>query len=60
MKGWVTADVKGVVDTVKEYGYLKVLDDRDLVVEMESVADYDRLSRAISDRFGDQLNLERI
>jgi hypothetical protein len=60
MKGWVTTDVKAVIETVKEWGYLKVLDDRDLVVETETDADYDRLTRAISERFGDQLNLERI
>jgi len=60
MKGWVTADVKRVLDTVKEHGFLKVLDDRDLVVETETDADFDRLSRAISERFGDQLNLERL
>jgi len=60
MKGWVTADVKSVVHTVKEYGFLKVLDDRDLVVETETDEDFVRLSRAISERFGDQLNLERL
>jgi hypothetical protein len=60
MKGWVTTDVKAVIETVKAHGFLKVLDDRDLVVETESDADYDQLSRAFSERFGDQLNLERI
>jgi hypothetical protein len=33
MKGWVTADVQKVIDVVKGHGFLKVLDDRDLVVE---------------------------
>jgi len=60
MKGWVTADVRGVVDTVKAFGHLKVLDDRDLVIETETEADYDGLVRAMSERFGDQLNLERL
>ena len=31
MKDWVTADVKKVVEIVQKHGYLKVLDDRDLV-----------------------------
>ncbi len=60
MKGWVTSDVKKVVDTVTEHGYLKILDDRDLVVETETDADYERLCRAISERFGDQVSLERL
>ena len=33
MKGWVTADVKEVIEIVKRHGYLKVLDEQDLVVE---------------------------
>jgi hypothetical protein len=60
MKGWVTSDVKRVVETVTEHGHLKVLDDRDLVVETETDAGYERLCRAISERFGDQVNLERL
>ena len=41
MKGWVTVDVKKVVEVVKKHGYLKVLDERELVVEIET----DRLWR---------------
>jgi len=60
MKGWVTTDVQEVVEVVKEHGFLKVLDDRDLVVEMESQKDYDHLARDLEAKFGDQINLERI
>lgn len=60
MKGWVTADVKEVVDLVKKHGYLKVIDDRDLTVEMETEKGYQSLSQALLDHFGDQVNLERI
>jgi hypothetical protein len=60
MKGWVTADVKEVVDTVKKHGFLKVLDDRELVVELETQKDYDNLSRDLEAKFGDQMNLDRI
>jgi hypothetical protein len=58
MKGWVTTDVKEVVDVVKEHGFLKVLDDRDLVVELESQKDYDNLTRDLEAKFADQVNLE--
>jgi hypothetical protein len=60
MKGWVTADVKEVVDVVKKHGFLKVLDDRELVVELETQKDYDNLSRDLEASFGDQMNLEKI
>ena len=60
MKGWVTTDVKKVIKVVRQFGFLKVLDERDLVVEMESEADYSRLERALMENFGDQLNLEKI
>jgi hypothetical protein len=60
MKGWVTTDVKDVVDMVKKHGFLKVLDDRDLVVELETQKDYDALARDLEAKFGDQMNLERV
>jgi len=60
MKGWVTVDVKKVIEIVKQYGFLKVLDERDLVVEMETEKDFDALTRALEDAFGDQLDLEKI
>lgn len=60
MKGWVTTDVKAVVDVVKKHGFLKVLDDRDLVVELETQEDFDNLARDLEVKFGDQMNLERV
>jgi len=60
MKGWVTVDVRKVVEVVKKHGFLKVLDDRDLVVEVETQKDYDNLTRDILENFQDQLDLERI
>ncbi|NIR13235.1 MAG: hypothetical protein GWN86_04500, partial [Desulfobacterales bacterium] len=35
MKGWITVDPSRVIDVIGQYGRLKVLDDRDLVVELE-------------------------
>lgn len=58
MQGWVTVDVKEVIETIKKYGHLKVLDERDLVVEVENEGDYGKLNNELLKRFGDQLNLE--
>ena len=60
MKDWVTVDVKKVIEVVKNHGFLKVLDDRDLVVELETEEDYENLRRDIQAHFKDQLDLERI
>jgi len=60
MQGWVTVDVKKVIEIVKRYGFLKVLDERDLVVEVETEKDLETLNREILETFGDQLNLETI
>ena len=58
MKGWVTTDPRQVVDVVKEFGRLKVLDDRELVIEIEKEEDFDRLQEALSDRFGGEVDVE--
>ena len=58
MKGWVTVDVKKVTDIIKKYGYLKVLDDRDLVVECETEGSYQELEKDLLDHFKDQVHLE--
>lgn len=60
MKGWVTSDVREVVDVVKKHGYLKVMDDRDLVVEVESEMDFENLSRDLEAHFKDQVDLEKM
>ena len=60
MKGWVTADVKKVVEIVKEHGFLKIMDDRDLVVETETEKDHESLVEDLKRVFGDEVNLDRI
>jgi hypothetical protein len=47
-------------EVVKKHGYLKVLDDWGLVVEMETGEDYDNLSHNLENHLGDQMNLEMI
>lgn len=60
MKGWVTTDVKQVIETIRPHGYLKMLDEQDLVVEIESEEDYKQLTKALEEKFGDQVFLEKL
>jgi hypothetical protein len=60
MKGWVTVDVRKTLEIIKRYGSLKVLDDRDLVVETETEDDYNSLEQELAAQFQDQVNLERL
>ncbi|MBW2063467.1 MAG: hypothetical protein JRJ03_00910 [Deltaproteobacteria bacterium] len=60
MKGWVTADVKKVVEVVMRHGYLKLLDERDLVVEAETEEEYKRLENELRETFRGEVFLERI
>lgn len=58
MKGWITVDPKEVIDVVNQYGRLKVLDDRELVVEVEEVEDLQHLQKAVQGTFGDEVDIE--
>ena len=60
MKGWVTVDVNQVIATIKPHGYLKVLDEQDLVVEVESEEKLEKLTGTLEHEFGDQVFLERL
>ena len=60
MKGWVTTDVKHVIEIIKPHGYIKVLDEEDLVVEVESEEDYEKVTSALEEKFVDQVFLERL
>jgi len=60
MKGWVTVDPNEVIEIVKQYGRLKVLDDRELVFEGEKLEDIQKLQKAIQETFGDEVDVEVI
>jgi hypothetical protein len=45
---------------VNQYGRLKVLDDRELVVEVEEVEDLQNLQRALREAFGSEVDVEPI
>jgi hypothetical protein len=60
MKGWVTADPSKVIEIVNRSGRLKILDDRDLVVEFEKMEDFDHLQTTLEETFGKEIDLEVI
>lgn len=60
MKGWVTTNPQEVIEVIKGYGRLRVLDERDLIVEVETMEDYERLAEALRNKFGGQVELEPI
>jgi hypothetical protein len=60
MKGWVTTDPQQVIDVVKQFGKLKVLDDRELVVEFEKSEDVGTLNNALLDAFGGEVDVELV
>jgi hypothetical protein len=60
MKGWVTVDPTKVIEVVNRFGRLKVLDDRELVIEAEKGEDLQGLEKALSEMFGNEMNVEEI
>ena len=60
MKGWITVDPKEVIEVVNRYGRLKVLDDKELVVEVEKTEDFQSLQRALREEFGSEVDAEAI
>lgn len=60
MKGWITVDPNKVIEVVNRYGRLKVLDDRELVVEGENTEDFQNLQKALNEAFGQEVKAELI
>jgi hypothetical protein len=60
MKGWITVDPAKVIEIVSKFGRLKVLDDRELVVEMKDEASFEELKKSIDEAFSDQVDVELI
>ena len=60
MKGWITVDPERVIGIVSKFGRLKVLDDRELVIEMEDQANFDNLKKNLFDAFGNEIDVELI
>ena len=60
MQGWVTVDVARANAIFTSHGRLKLLDDRELVVECEDDGSLSALEGDLREAFGDQVNLERL
>ena len=60
MKGWVTADVERAIDIFRTYGKLRLLDERDLVVETRDRDTLDALSKKLAETFGEAAWVEPI
>jgi hypothetical protein len=60
MKGWVTVDPSQVIEVVNRFGRLKVLDDKELVVEVEKAEDIQNLQRALREAFESEVDAEAI
>lgn len=58
MKGWVTVDVAQANRILAAHGKLKLLDERELVVECEDRAALEALQAEMAQAFGDQMDLE--
>jgi hypothetical protein len=60
MKGWVTTDPKQVIEIVGKYGKLKVLDDRELVIEADREEDMQNLNMELAEVFNGEVDVEII
>jgi hypothetical protein len=60
MKGWITSDPHKVIETVNRFGKLKVLDDKELVIEFEKMEDFQDLQKALQEAFGNEVEAEII
>jgi hypothetical protein len=60
MKGWVTVDPQKTIEVVQRFGRLKVLDDRELVVEVERMEDFQNLQKALDEAFAQEVDVELI
>src|SRR4030042_2274272 len=60
MKGWITVDPSRVIEVVSEFGRLKVLDDKELVIEMEDRTSFDNLKKNLFTAFGNEVDVELI
>ncbi|MDR3603853.1 MAG: hypothetical protein P4L38_04425 [Syntrophaceae bacterium] len=60
MKGWITVNPKEAIELLESHGRLKVFDDGELVIEIETEEEFDSLTDKIVEHFKGQCNLERI
>ena len=60
MKGWITVEPKKFIEIVGRYGRLKILDERELVVELEKAEDMQQLQKAVQETFKGEVDIEPV
>ena len=60
MKGWITINPKEAIELFETHGRLKVFDDGELVIEIETEEEFNLLTDKIVEHFKDQCDLERL
>lgn len=58
MKGWVTVDPQEVMTLIRPEGFLKVFDQGQLIVEVDSREFLERIGHRLKEQFGDRVSLE--
>jgi hypothetical protein len=57
-KGRDTVDPRKVIEVVNRYGRLKVLDEKELVIEVEKMEEFQKLERALAETFKGEVDAE--
>jgi|SRR6056297_342027 len=60
MRGWFTVNVDDAINFIQQYGYLKLKDSHELIVELEDEEKYGQLTEALQENFHGQLSVEKI
>ena len=58
MKGWITVDPNKVIEIANQFGRLKVLDEKELVIELEDPTSFEKLKKNLLNTFGDEVDIE--
>lgn len=58
MKGWITVDPDQVIETIRPFGRLKLLDERNLVVEFENQEALQSTQTALAANFSGRVDLK--
>ena len=60
MKGWITVRTRDDIEVVERHGRLNVLDEKNLVVEYDSMEDFEALRNDLKKNFGTEVEVELI
>jgi len=58
MKGWITVRTRDVIEVVERFGRFNILDERDLVVEYDTIEQFRDLQKELKEKFGTEVEVE--